>query len=79
MTNIYACLLGNWINLSDDPNCKVGPEGKSPVMWWEEEAKIWSPINKTQEHSMYDQDYVYIYYSGKEYRIHPMFIQIVES
>lgn len=79
MTSIYACLIGDWVNLGDDPNCKVGDNHQSPIIWWEENAEIWSPINKEQEHTMYQQDYVYIHYFGKDYRIHPMFIQVVES
>lgn len=38
MTNIYACLLGNWVNLSDDPNCVMGIYQKDPNTWWEENA-----------------------------------------
>ena len=79
MTSIYACLVGNWVNLCDDPNCKIGAHCKSPHIWWEENAEIWSPSKKENEHTMYQQDYVYIHYLGKEYRIHPMFIQIVKS
>lgn len=79
MKSIYACLIGNWVNLCDDPNCKIGSNTQSPTMWWEENAEIWSPINKEQEHTMYQLDYVYIHYLGKDYRIHPMFIQIVDS
>ncbi|KIN30892.1 hypothetical protein B4069_2965 [Bacillus subtilis] len=51
----------------------------SPTVWWEEDAKIWSPNNKEQEHTMYQQDYVYINYKNADYRIHPMFIQIKHS
>lgn len=79
MKHIYACLTGNWVNLCDDPNCKVGSNSQSPTMWWEENAEIWSPLNKEQEHTMYQQDYVYIHYLGKDYRIHPIFIQVVDS
>ncbi|AEB62130.1 hypothetical protein LL3_00583 [Bacillus amyloliquefaciens LL3] len=50
----------------------------SPYIWWEEGASIWSP-NSKEEHTMYQQDYVNIYYKNAEYRIHPMFIQIKYS
>ena len=79
MTTIYACLLGDWVNLCSDPSCKMGPHCKSPQMWYEEGAEIWSPIKKETEHTLYQQDYIYIHYLGKDYRIHPMFIQIVHS
>ncbi|WCM71316.1 hypothetical protein LZD60_08050 [Clostridium perfringens] len=46
MKNIYACLIGNWVNLCDDPNCKMGPNHASPQIWWEENAEIWSPLKK---------------------------------
>lgn len=78
-THVYACLCGNWVNLSDDPNCKMGGNHASPYMWWEENAEIWSPINKEQEHTMYQLDYVQIHYMGKSYRINPIFLQIVED
>ncbi len=77
MTNIYACLLGNWVNLSDDPNCVMGIYQKDPNTWWEENAEIWSPSTKETEHTMYQQDYINVHFQGKNYRIHPMFIQIV--
>lgn len=79
MKTIHACLIGNWVNLCDDPDCKMGPNRSHPEIWWEENAVIWSPFSKEDEHTMYQQDYVHICYLGKDYRIHPMFIQIVES
>lgn len=36
MTKIYACLIGNWVCLNDDPECKMGPNQVSPLVWWEE-------------------------------------------
>lgn len=45
-THVYACLCGEWVNLSSDPNCKMGENMTSPTVWWEEDAKIWSPKNK---------------------------------
>lgn len=79
MKSIYACLLGNWVNLSDDPNCKVGPHHTSPLIWWEENAEIWSPSKRETEHTMYQLDYVCIHYQDKDYRINPIFIQVVDS
>lgn len=26
MTKIYACLIGNWVCLNDDPKCKMGTD-----------------------------------------------------
>lgn len=78
MKKIYANLLGEWVDLSDDDTCVMGPHMTSPLTWWEENAEIWSP-SKKEEHTMYQLDYVYIHYKGKDYRINPIFIQIVEE
>ncbi|MGF2617772.1 hypothetical protein FZC84_12080 [Rossellomorea vietnamensis] len=78
-TEVYACLCGEWVNLNEDPNCKVGENHSSPSIWWEEDAKIWSPFDRAKQHTMYQQDYVNIHYRNADYRIHPMFIQIKYS
>ena len=75
---IFACLCGNWVNLSEDPECVIGGNHSHPNVWWEENAEIWSP-SKRDEHTMYQLDHVNIHYKGSDYRIHPMFIQIVSS
>lgn len=79
MTKIYACLLGNWECLNDDPNCTVCDFDKDPVTWWKESANIYAPNtrDKDLEHKFYSLDYVNLFYKGKAYRINPMFIQIV--
>lgn len=76
MKEIWACLTGNWVRLNDDPNCYMGGNHSSPEIWYEENAKIWSPKSK-EEHTYYQLDYIYIYYRGNSYRINPIFIQIV--
>lgn len=48
MTEIHACLCGEWVNLSADENCKMGIHMTSPNIWWEENADIYSPITKTE-------------------------------
>ncbi len=35
MTEIHACLCGNWVNLSADDDCVMGPNMASPYIWWE--------------------------------------------
>lgn len=74
---VYACLLGNWVDLSADRSVRMGEHRVSADIWYEENAKIWSPKTK-EAHTYYQLDYVYIYYQGKDYRINPIFIQIVE-
>lgn len=77
MTNIYACLLGEWVNLNDDPNCVMGVHHTSPYIWYEENAIIFSPEKRDIYNSYYELDNVHIHYKGKDYRINPIFIQIV--
>lgn len=81
MTKIYACLIGNWVCLNDDPNCKVGSNLSSPSTWWEENADAYIPTQRdsSYENSCYGLDYVKLHYHGKDYRINPIFIQIVEE
>jgi len=79
MTKVYACLVGNWVNLSDDPDCIMGVHRQSPYTWWKDGADIYSPYKKEEEHSLCYQDYIWISYKSVDYRIHPMFIQIVTT
>ena len=79
MKHVYANLIGEWVNLSEDENCVMGPNKTRPFIWWEENAEIWSPIKKKEEHTMYQLDYVWIHFKEKDYRINPIFIQIVEG
>lgn len=78
MTKIYANLIGTWHCLNDDENCLVGEHRVSPNQWWEENAEIFSPLNK-EEHTFYQYDYLHIHYKGTDYRINPIFIQIVRD
>lgn len=77
MEKIYACLIGNWVCLNDDPECVIDRNGQDPYHWWEEGAEVYAPISREKENSYYELDYVNIQYKGKGYRINPMFIQIV--
>lgn len=79
MKKVYACLVGNWACLNDDPECAMGIHRSSPSQWYEENAEIWSPFHREQEHTYYQLDYVHIFYHNKDYQINPIFIQIVEE
>lgn len=81
MCKVYACLAGNWACLNDDPNCVIGEDGKRPSVWWEENAIAYAPTvrPKEYENSCYGLDYVKVHYAGKDYRINPIFIQIVHE
>ena len=81
MNKVYACLLGNWVCLNDDPECTVGENGQSPYLWWKENAPIYAPVHMDNkvENSFYGLNYVNIYYKGDKYRINPFFIQILNG
>ena len=78
MTKIYACLIGEWVCLNDDPDCKMGIHHTSPSIWWEEGADVWAPIHREKENSLYDFPYVELIYKGRSYRISPYHIQVVD-
>lgn len=74
---IYACLLGEWVCLSDDPDCRIG--NSRPFIWFKEEADVYAPFKREKENTYHHLDYVRISYKGKNYRINPIFIQVVNE
>lgn len=79
MKKIYACLAGQpemWNCLTDDPECVMGVNKMSPLVWYEENAEIWSPKNP-KENTYYELDHVLVFYKGVDYRVSPAFIQVV--
>ena len=79
MKKVYACLIGNWVCLNDDPECVMGINRVNPSIWYEENAVIWAPIQREEKDTYYQLDYVHIFYQNKDYRINPIFIQIIEE
>ena len=79
MTKIYACLVGNWVCLNDDPDCVIGTNGQSPYLWYEEGGDIWAPMQREEDNTYYQLNYVKLHFQGKDYRINPIYIQIVEE
>lgn len=79
MKKIYACLCGEWKCLNSDSDCVMGEKMQSPDIWWEENAPIYFPksIKSEDEHSFYNMNYINIHFHGKDYRINPIFIQVV--
>lgn len=77
MVKIYACLIGNWVCLNDDPSCTMGEHHTSPSVWYEENALIFAPVSHREPDTYLQLDYIHIFYQGKDYRINPIFIQIV--
>lgn len=83
MFKVYACLIGEWVCLSDDPDCRISEWKKTPYCWWKENAPIYYPLEKNRsediENTMYGVPYLHVFYKGKDYRINPVFIQIVQE
>ncbi len=79
MKKVYACLARNWSCLNDDPECVIGHNRVNPTQWYEENAEIWAPIKREEANTYYQLNYVHIFYHGKDYRINPIFIQIVSE
>ena len=79
MKKVYACLLGKWVCLNDDPDCAMGGNRTSPSEWLREDGSIYAPAHRDadNEHKYSSLDYVNICYRDKDYRINPIFIQIV--
>lgn len=77
MTKIYANLIGKWECLNDDPNCLMGNNKVSPIDWWKESSEIHSPFQKSKENTYEQLDYLWIHYNGRDYRINPIFVQVV--
>lgn len=80
-THIYANLapLG-WTELTSS-NAKIESEGKllKPEIWWEENARLYAPINRKAEDTLYDFPYTYVHFENKGYRVGPYHFQIVEE
>lgn len=80
LLKIYACLAGKWVCLTDDPDCKIGEKMQSPSAWWEENAPIYVPDTSSRNTpSFYELSYVHVSYKGNDWRIHPIYIQIVNG
>lgn len=68
---IYACLLGEWIDITETGTVE---DFQNPVTYFEENLKY---ENGSKTAKCFEYDYIRIQHQGKNYRIHPMFIQIV--
>jgi hypothetical protein len=66
MKNIYANLIGEWVNLSDDSTGKITINHKNPYVWLEESDDI------------FKESHIDVIYKGTQYRLNPaVHIQIV--
>ena len=70
MKKYYACRAGNWVDITDTG--KV--EDQTPSVFFEEQLKY---NNGSLVAECFKYDYINIQYGGKNYRINPVFVQIV--
>ncbi len=70
MTRVYACLLGDWIDITNTGTI----ENESPLTYITEEL---GNCGNNDTFKSFQYDYVNIQYNRKNYRIHPAMIQIV--
>lgn len=79
MPKVYACLLGEWINLTDT-DAKIMyklNEFTDPNTWFKEGGIFHTDRNAKSSH--YDSyEKVKILYNNHLYTIHPSFIQILD-
>lgn len=66
MTKVYACLLGEWVNLSESDNVVIDNSYTDANLWYTEVGQ-----------TMFDYNYIHIGYDGVDYKIHPSFIQVL--
>lgn len=66
MTEVYACLVGTWTNLTKSENLLIDNSYTNANLWWEEKGS-----------KLFDYDYLNISVENINYRIHPTFIQII--
>lgn len=64
--NVYANLIGRWVNLSNDHNSLI--DQRSPDLFYEEMLP-----------ELFDHDYVNIIFKGHHYRIHPSYLQFSDE
>lgn len=70
---IYACLLGEWIDITETGTVA---DNQNPVKYFRENLEY---SNSSQRAKCFQYDYIHVQYQGKDYRINPAFIQIVNQ
>ena len=63
MKRMYACLLGEWIDITEDGTI--------------DDYQKCSTFIEEQLQDLFKYDYINVQYQNKNYRIHPSLIQIV--
>lgn len=70
MKKYYACLLGEWVDIT---NCTV--EDYQPAAQYFKENLEYEGNSKKAK--CFEYDYINVQYNNKNYRINPIFIQVV--
>lgn len=73
MKRIYANLLGVWTDITDTGT--VGNH-QDPSVYFKENLKY---DNGSKVAACFEYDYINVQYNGKNYRLHPSMIQIIEA
>lgn len=66
MREIYAYLLGEWVNLSESDNVLIDNAYTDANLWYKEQID-----------NLFNFDYINIQIDNVNYRIHPSFIQVL--
>lgn len=73
MKRIYANLLGKWTDITDAGTVE---NHQDPSTYFKENLKY---ENGSKVAKCFEYDYIHVQYQGKDYRIHPTMIQVVED
>ncbi|MFR6448299.1 MAG: hypothetical protein ACLUN8_00505 [Peptoniphilus grossensis] len=79
MTKVYACILGNWFCLNDDPECTIIPGNISPEEWADTRTPLYAPYKRNKEHCWDQFPSLEFIYLGKYYTIPWIHIQLVSD
>lgn len=71
MKRYYANLLGKWVDITDTGTVA---DFKKPSVYFEECLRF---DGNSEVAECFKYGYINVQYEGKDYRIHPSFIQIV--
>lgn len=68
---IYACLLGEWVDITETGTVA---DGQNPVKYFNEHLYY---LGDSRYAECFKYDFIHVQYQGRDYRINPVFIQIV--
>lgn len=71
MKKVYACLLGEWVDITDDGTVE---NNQDPLTYFEEALAY---KNGETIAECFKYDYLNVQYNHRNYRIHPAMVQIV--